>query len=126
MSEYGIKACYRWSHDLQPKDLYTSVIDHLPRVSRQSLISANDKGDRAETGAVYRPLGIYLTVEETPSARRPSDEGYATTHHLKWDSLPPNDVDRIAHYVSEEGRKEEKELKLKLLHGVMLCGQKKL
>ena len=38
--------------------------------------------------------------------RRSSDEDCAKSHRLKWDSLPPNDVGRIAQYIMEgEGRK---------------------
>ena len=40
---------------------------HLPRVSRQSYLLANDKGDNEMIlGAVYRSPGIYLTAEENP------------------------------------------------------------
>jgi hypothetical protein len=40
---------------------------HLPRVSRQSRPSTNDKGDNEMiSGAVHRSPGIYLTAEETP------------------------------------------------------------
>ena len=40
------------------------------------------------------------------SARRPSDSSYPTIHRLKWGSLPPNEVGRIAQHVSKgEGRK---------------------
>ena len=38
---------------------------HLPRVSRQSRLSANDKGDyKVKPEAVYRSPGIYLMAEE--------------------------------------------------------------
>ena len=40
---------------------------HLLRVSRQSHVSANDKGDNEMIpGAVHISPGIYLTVEEKP------------------------------------------------------------
>ena len=40
---------------------------HLPRVSRQSRLSANDKGDNEIIpGAVHRAPDIYLTAEESP------------------------------------------------------------
>jgi hypothetical protein len=37
---------------------------YLPRVSCQSRLSANDKGDEMTPGAVRRSHGIYLTTEE--------------------------------------------------------------
>ena len=40
---------------------------HLPRVSRQSLPSANDWGDNEMVpGAMHRSPGIYLIAEKTP------------------------------------------------------------
>ena len=60
------------------------AIGHLPRVSFQS---SNDKGDNEMIpGALHKPPGIYLTVEENPdktSAMRMSDEGCVTSHRLK-------------------------------------------
>ena len=55
------------------------------------------------TGTVYRSPDIFLTVENTVSlARIPS-----TSHCLKWDTSPPNYVERIAQHVrEEEGRKD--------------------
>ena len=42
---------------------------HLPRVSRQSRLSANDKrGNEMIPGAVHRSPGIYFTPEEIPAA----------------------------------------------------------
>ena len=41
--------------------------DNLPRVSRQSCLSANNKGDNEMIpGAVPRSPDIYLTIEENP------------------------------------------------------------
>ena len=65
-------------------------------------------------GAVHRFPGIYFTAEENhreTSAKRPSDEGCATSHDLKWDPLPPDKGRRIAQHDREgerrkEGRKE--------------------
>ena len=80
----------------------------LARVSRRS---ANDKGDNeVKPGAVHRSPGICLTAEENPwkaSARRPSDEGCATSHSLKWDTLFPHEVGRIAQNVMEGQRRKE-------------------
>ena len=40
---------------------------HLPRVSRQSLLSSNVKGDnKIKSGAVHRSSGIYFWAEENP------------------------------------------------------------
>ena len=46
---------------------FALVKGHFPRVSRQSRLSANDKGDNEIIpGAVHRYPGIYLTAEEIP------------------------------------------------------------
>ena len=48
-------------------------------------------------------------MNKLQTARRPFDEGYAISHRLKWGSLPPNEVGRIAqHIIQEGGRKEGK------------------
>ena len=40
---------------------------HLPRVSRQTHLSAKDKGDNEMIpGSVQRSLGVYLTTRENP------------------------------------------------------------
>ena len=40
---------------------------HLPRVSRQSCLSDNDKGgNEVKSGAVHRSLDIHLTAMKTP------------------------------------------------------------
>ena len=45
--------------------------DHLPRVSLQSRLSINDKGDNEfETVAVQRPPGIYFMAEENSEKTR--------------------------------------------------------
>ena len=59
---------------------------------------------------LHRSAGIYFTAEE--NSGKPSDEGCATSHRLKWGPLHPNEVDRIAQHVRKgEGRKEEKGIK---------------
>jgi hypothetical protein len=41
---------------------------------------------------------------------KPSDEGCATSHRLKWGPFPSNEVGRIAKHVRDgEGRKEGKD-----------------
>ena len=51
-------------------------------------------------------LGIYLTAEENSGKPQLGDLGCATSHRLKWGSLPPNEVGRIAQHVRKgEGRK---------------------
>ena len=61
---------------MQPAPVRVSANDHLPRVSRQSRPSANDKGDNEMIpGALHRSPGIYFKAEKNPrvtSARRPS------------------------------------------------------
>ena len=83
--------------------------DHLPRVSRQSCLLANDKGyNDVNPGAIHRLLAFILWQRKT-SARRQSDEGCVTSYRLKRDPLPPNDVSWITQHVREgEGRKEGK------------------
>ena len=53
--------------------------DHLPRVSRQSRFSSNDKDDNdLIQRTVHRSPGVYVMAEEKPrktSTRRSSDEG---------------------------------------------------
>jgi hypothetical protein len=39
---------------------------HLPRMTRQSLLSANDKGDVMIQETLHRSPGIYLAAEENP------------------------------------------------------------
>ena len=49
--------------------LLSGLLDngHLPRVSSQSRLSANDKGDNeVKPRTVHRSHGIYLRVEENP------------------------------------------------------------
>ena len=83
-------------------------------MSPQSRLSVNDKGDDMMIlRAVHKSLSICLTAEENPkktSARRPSDEGSANSHNLKWGPILLNEVSRIAKHVSKgEGRKERNE-----------------
>ena len=61
-------------------------------------------------GAVHRYPDIYLTAEENPGKSQLGDEGCATSHRLKWDTLPQNEVGRIAQLVRKsEERKEGKD-----------------
>ena len=69
---------------------------HLPRVSRQSRLSANDKGDNEMIpGAVHRAPGIYLTAEEKTGKPQLGDrvmKTRAANDRRKWSPLPPNVV----------------------------------
>ena len=59
-----------------PKKLLSGVPANfdLSRVSRQSSLSANDKGDNDMIpGAVHRSSGIYLTAEENPGKSQLGD-----------------------------------------------------
>ena len=82
------------------------VKGHLPRLSSQLRLSANDNGDNEMMpGAVHELLAFTVWLRKT-SAKRPSDEGCANSHRLKWSPLPPNDVGSISERAREgEGRK---------------------
>ena len=62
------------------------------------------------------------------SARRPSDEGCATSHRLKWSTIPPNEVCR-SHSTSgweKEGKKKRTSgQKIENLHLSQRKGRKK-
>ena len=49
-----------------PAPVRVTANSHLPRISRQSRLSTNDKGDEIVPGAVHGYSGIYLTAEENP------------------------------------------------------------
>ena len=75
---------------------------HLPRMSHQSRLSANDKGDHEIfLGAEHKSPGIYLTAEENPEnlSLESVDEGCATSHRLKWGPFPTDEVGRISQHV---------------------------
>ena len=76
-----------------------------PRESRQSSLSANDKGDNEVIpGAVHRSHGIYLTDEKNPGRPQLRDCRLTTSHPLKWG---PNEAGRITPHVKKgEGRSE--------------------
>ena len=84
----------------------------MPHVSRQSGLSANDKGDnKIISVVVHRSPGICLKSEENPEnpSKETVDEGCATSHRLKWGLLLPNEVGRIAQHVrNREGREMER------------------
>ena len=92
-----------WCHQL----LYGFVDKcHLPLVSCQS-----DKGDNVlNTGDVHRSPEFSLRLRKT-LARKPSDEGCATSHGLKWGPLLPNDIGRFIQN-SKEGKEGKKEVGL--------------
>ena len=69
---------------------------------------ANDKGDNEMIpGAVHRSPDICLTIGKNP-ARRPSDEGCATSHGIKWGPLTPKEVSRIAQRVRKGKVRKER------------------
>ena len=59
--------------------------------------------------AMHRPPGIYLTAEKPPGNPQLSVEVCAASHRLKWSSLIPNYVGRIAQQMREREREREKE-----------------
>ena len=73
---------------------------NLSLISRHLHLSINDKGDnKMMQGAVHRSRGICPKAEENPGKPQLGDsltEVYVTIHRLKWGSLPPNEVGRIA------------------------------
>ena len=74
-------------------------------MSRQSCLSANDKGVNEMSAQISWHLPYSLVKPWKTSVRRPYDEGWATSYCLKKGSLPPNDVGRIVKHVREaEGR----------------------
>ena len=95
-----------------------SQCPHAPSVTS---VTSDKSYHEIISGAVHRSLGIYLQLRKTPdiSARRPSDEDCATSHLLKWGSLPPNEVGRIAQYVTKGGG--IKEGKVMSLHRQCTC-----
>ena len=81
---------------------------HLHRVSRQSCLSANDKGvNEMILGAVQRsPRALKLRKTLEISARRQSYDDWATCHRVNWGPLPTNEVDRIAQHFRKEEVKD--------------------
>jgi hypothetical protein len=78
-------------------------------MSRQLLLSDNDKGDNYIPWAVHRSPGIYLKSRKIPEnlSLEPADEGCENTYHLKWVPLHINEVRMIAQHVrNREGRKK--------------------
>jgi hypothetical protein len=97
---------------------------HLSRVSSQSRLSANDKGDNEMMPrAVHRSPDTYLKGEQNKGEHLLG--GYTTRHRLKWGFLPPNEVGRIAQNVTKgKGRKERENNPKTADHGAMSCCQK--
>ena len=113
-----------WSQGLQAKKAFTSVA--MPTVPVQvpsqrpfgpSVMSSGLSSNKSDTEmipeVVHKSPGIYLTYEQNPrktSAGRSPDEGYTTSHRVKWVPLPPNEVSTIAQHVRKrEGRKQGKD-----------------
>ena len=72
------------------------VSGHLPWMSRQSYLLANDTSDsEVILGAVHKFPDIYLTTEENPRKLQLGNEDCVNGPHIKWGPLPPNDVCRI-------------------------------
>ena len=79
--------CFPWSHGQRPINFKLSGFlanGHLPRVSHQSRLSANDMGDNKMVPAV--------------------DE--VNSHRIKWDSILPNEADCMLG--EKEGKKERR------------------
>ena len=79
---------------------------HLPRVSRQTHLTANDKGDNEMIpAAVHRTPDIYLTTEENSGNLKPWDCRWKLCDQSssQWGPLSPNKVVSI----SQHNRKGE-------------------
>ena len=69
---------------------------------RQPRLSAKDKRHNAIISGLCTDFSVFiLELRKTRenSARRLSNEGFSTIHHLKWGPLPQNDVGRIAQLI---------------------------
>ena len=63
--------------------------DHLPRVSWQSPLSANDKGDNeVKPGAMHRSPRVYLTTEGNPGKPQPGDRLTNTVRPVASNGVP--------------------------------------
>ena len=74
------------------------VNGYLPRVSCQSHLSSNDKGDETIPRAMYRSPGIYLTAE---NLGKETDHDGCATHQLKYGPLPTNEFGGRAKHVKK-------------------------
>ena len=110
----------KWSHKLRQKKLHDNLA--MPpasvRVPSQrplapsiaSVMSVdNDKGDNETIlGTVHISPGFCLTAEEKPRKPQLGDrlmKRLWTSHRLKWDPFPPNEVDGIAQHVRKVERR---------------------
>ena len=79
---------------------------HLPRVSRQLLLSTNGNGDsEIIPGAIQRSQDIFVTAEENSGKPQLGDRRWRLC--LKWGALPPNEVGRIVQHVRKGEGKED-------------------
>ena len=83
---------------------------HLPQVSCQSHLPANDKGDNEMIpGAVHRTPGIYLIAEENPGKSQLGDRRWRLCDHcLTFCPLSPNDVIRSPSLLEKEKGRRRK------------------
>ena len=117
-------SCCPPSHGQQPIIFYGSVPVpsapvqvpsqcHMPRVSHQSHVSANDKGTMKGNWEKFTDIPCILTP-----ARRTTDEGCATSHRLKWGHLRTHSTSGRWRKVriSSGKMKERKERRKEMLH----------
>ena len=82
-----------------------------PSVASVTSVANDNGGNKMILGAVHRSPGICLAAQENPKKPHLGDrlmKKFATSHRLKWDTIPPNGVG--SHSTSEwekEGNKEE-------------------
>ena len=80
-----------------------------------SCLLANDKGDNDMKPGLCTDPGIYCMAKENTGKPRLGDRRMKVvrpSHCLKWGTLSPSDIGKIAQHVrEEERRKEEKKMK---------------
>ena len=89
---------------LQQNQLLSRFLAYV-RLPRMSRLSTNDKDDNEMTSGGWHVL-YYCGKPLKTSVGRPSDEGWANSHLIKWGPLPPKDIGRISQESARE--KEEK------------------
>jgi hypothetical protein len=80
-------------------------------VSRQLRVLLMIGDNEMIQGVVHRSSEFGLQLRKTPEnlSWETVDGGCVTSHRLKWDPFPSNDVGRVAQHVRKgEGRKEAK------------------
>ena len=64
---------------------------------------------RGNRGLCTDLLAFALQLRKTPENLRLSDEDRVTSHRIRWDPLPPNDVGVITERVRDRGKERRKD-----------------